>query len=418
MFVVLASLLGCGKAQVPINLEPYLVDHNRMQEEIETLSNDPSTLGFLRVAQDSMAASERYASLNLEEDARRTSIAALATNRVALASARAYQNELGADDCRQVASQMQREWQDAVAMLEQAERVAQRKARAVTREAPAKESAFNYDSVPDPDLTSTEALEHLHEVGDLLQLARKLRVPTSDLQAIWEREKQRATALEISAQKSDHHYVLAARAVQELEYRIISELAHRRCTEALQDARAFANYRDEALWAMVELERGMKETARAELETERSRMKDRQDELFDALKQFEGKFASISQEARGTIMSLKDILFQTGKADLSREAELNLVRVATILQQFEEMHIFIEGHTDNVGSEEYNQGLSERRAQSVLSFLAEQGVPLDNMDWFGYGMNRPVDSNATSEGRANNRRVDLVIGEQSEKGGQ
>jgi outer membrane protein OmpA-like peptidoglycan-associated protein len=181
---------------------------------------------------------------------------------------------------------------------------------------------------------------------------------------------------------------------------------------ALAAADSLADFRDQALWAMVELERGMKEATRTALDEERARAKSRQDELYDALKQFEGRFANIHQEARGTILSLSDnILFGFDKADLKQDARYDLVRVSTILQQFPEMHIYIEGHTDNVGAEDYNQKLSEKRAQAVLRFLAEQSVSLDRMDWYGYGMSRPVASNATEDGRARNRRVDLVIAE-------
>ncbi len=156
----------------------------------------------------------------------------------------------------------------------------------------------------------------------------------------------------------------------------------------------------------------MKDTARRQLEDERSRMEDRQSQLYGSLKQFEGKFASIRREARGTIMSLSDILFDFDRATLRRDAELNLAKVAVILDQFPEMHITVEGHTDNVGAEEYNLKLSERRAQAVRDFLVSQGVEAARLDTRGYGMSQPVASNETAEGRQKNRRVDLVIAEE------
>ena len=123
----------------------------------------------------------------------------------------------------------------------------------------------------------------------------------------------------------------------------------------------------------------------------------------------EGKFASIHREARGTIVSLADILFDFNKATLRRNVEFNLVKISTILNQFGEMGILIEGHTDSIGTEEYNLDLSRRRARAVFEFLVSQGVDENRLSSEGYGESRPVADNSTDEGRQKNRRVDLVI---------
>jgi outer membrane protein OmpA-like peptidoglycan-associated protein len=123
----------------------------------------------------------------------------------------------------------------------------------------------------------------------------------------------------------------------------------------------------------------------------------------------EGKFATIRQDARGTIVSLADILFDFDKATLRRDVEFNLVKIATILNQFGEMSVLVEGHTDAIGTDEYNLGLSKKRAQAVSDFLASQGVDAKRLSWEGYGKTRPVADNDTDEGRQKNRRVDLVI---------
>jgi outer membrane protein OmpA-like peptidoglycan-associated protein len=85
--------------------------------------------------------------------------------------------------------------------------------------------------------------------------------------------------------------------------------------------------------------------------------------------------------------------------------------VATILNQFPEMHVAVEGHTDNVGKAEYNLDLSERRAAAVRDFLVSQGVVAGRLTSAGFGMTRPLADNGTAEGRQRNRRVDLVIQE-------
>jgi OOP family OmpA-OmpF porin len=115
-------------------------------------------------------------------------------------------------------------------------------------------------------------------------------------------------------------------------------------------------------------------------------------------------------------VSLADILFDFDKATLRRDVEFNLVKIATILNQFPEMKIVIEGHTDSVGTEEYNLGLSQRRAKAVFEFLISQGVAEERMSWEGYGESRPVADNDTEEGRQRNRRVDLVIQDAAEQG--
>jgi len=102
------------------------------------------------------------------------------------------------------------------------------------------------------------------------------------------------------------------------------------------------------------------------------------------------------------------ILFAFDSAELSASARRNLSNLATNLQKYPNTDLVIVGHTDNVGSEEYNQRLSERRAASAANYLASQGVSRSRMTTVGRGESEPIASNATAEGRAENRRV--VIG--------
>jgi outer membrane protein OmpA-like peptidoglycan-associated protein len=103
------------------------------------------------------------------------------------------------------------------------------------------------------------------------------------------------------------------------------------------------------------------------------------------------------------------ILFDFDSASLRPEAQENLNKLAAILQKYEDTEILIEGHTDATGSEEYNQGLSERRASSVSGFLSSLGVQQVRMTNVGYGETQPVASNETSEGQQANRRVEVAI---------
>lgn len=103
------------------------------------------------------------------------------------------------------------------------------------------------------------------------------------------------------------------------------------------------------------------------------------------------------------------VLFQTGKSSLSAAAEAGLSKVAYNLKQFPETDVTIVGYTDNTGSEAVNQKLSLERAQSVMNYLISQGIPADRLKAEGDGWNNPIASNATAEGRAQNRRVELYI---------
>ena len=114
---------------------------------------------------------------------------------------------------------------------------------------------------------------------------------------------------------------------------------------------------------------------------------------------------------RGLVLTLGDVLFDTNQATLKAGAYETLDRLAMALQEKEGRHVAIEGHTDNVGSDESNLGLSERRAQSVQSALTQRGVARTQITTLGKGENFPVASNESADGRQQNRRVELIFTE-------
>ena len=114
---------------------------------------------------------------------------------------------------------------------------------------------------------------------------------------------------------------------------------------------------------------------------------------------------------RGLVLTLGDVLFETGQATLTAGAYATLDRLATALQQQAERKVLIEGHTDNVGSSENNQGLSERRARSVEVALTRRGVERSQITVLGKGEDFPIAGNDTSSGRQSNRRVELIFTE-------
>jgi outer membrane protein OmpA-like peptidoglycan-associated protein len=103
------------------------------------------------------------------------------------------------------------------------------------------------------------------------------------------------------------------------------------------------------------------------------------------------------------------VLFTSGRADLKVGAASNLNRLVTFLNQNPDRKVEIEGHTDNVGGDDYNQGLSQRRAESVKSYLTQQGIDSERIAASGKGEHQPVADNESEGGRQQNRRVEVII---------
>jgi outer membrane protein OmpA-like peptidoglycan-associated protein len=116
-----------------------------------------------------------------------------------------------------------------------------------------------------------------------------------------------------------------------------------------------------------------------------------------------------SETARGLIVNMSDVLFDSGKYTLKTDTKVSLAKVAGILQAYPGLKLQVEGYTDSVGGDDYNQKLSENRASTVRDFLVSQGVQMNNISAAGYGKNKPIADNGTTAGRAQNRRVQLVV---------
>lgn len=119
------------------------------------------------------------------------------------------------------------------------------------------------------------------------------------------------------------------------------------------------------------------------------------------------------QTERGLVLTLGDVLFDTGKSTLKPGAYATIDRLANALKEVPTRSVLIEGHTDSVGSEEYNQQLSEQRARSVQSALLQRGVNGSQISTAGKGEGLPVASNDTAGGRQQNRRVEVIFAEQA-----
>ena len=118
---------------------------------------------------------------------------------------------------------------------------------------------------------------------------------------------------------------------------------------------------------------------------------------------------------RGLVLTLGDVLFDVDEATLKAGATQSLSRLIAFLKEYPDRQVLVEGHTDSTGTEQYNLGLSQRRAESVVQFLTLNGISPERAIARGYGKAYPVAGNETAAGRQRNRRVEIVILDPGEK---
>lgn len=116
-----------------------------------------------------------------------------------------------------------------------------------------------------------------------------------------------------------------------------------------------------------------------------------------------------SQDGRGQVLTIGDVLFEFNTAELSPAGEKAIERIAGILQQYPDRNILIEGYTDNSGSAEVNRSISQRRAENVKRVLVELGAAEEKIGAIGLGEYYPIADNDSNEGRIKNRRVEVII---------
>jgi outer membrane protein OmpA-like peptidoglycan-associated protein len=137
-------------------------------------------------------------------------------------------------------------------------------------------------------------------------------------------------------------------------------------------------------------------------------VRDREELRAKLLEQFNAILVT-RDTARGLVVSLSDVLFDTGKYTLRPLAREKLAKISGIVLNYPDLRLAIEGNTDSVGSDVMNQTLSEKRASAVMDFLAKQNIPVASMTSQGFGKTQPVASNDTADGRQQNRRVELIV---------
>ena len=112
---------------------------------------------------------------------------------------------------------------------------------------------------------------------------------------------------------------------------------------------------------------------------------------------------------RGLVVNMPDVLFDSGQFTLKPAARERLARISGIVLAYPELKLEVEGHTDSIGTDDFNQKLSEKRADSVRDYLTNSGISADSVVARGYGKTQPIADNGTVEGRKLNRRVEMVV---------
>ncbi|RYZ39928.1 MAG: DUF4398 domain-containing protein [Myxococcaceae bacterium] len=223
------------------------------------------------------------------------------------------------------------------------------------------------------------------------------------------RQQQEARAQTLTKQQEEERARYEQQRLQYEQQRQQYDAQRQQEADRLRTADAQTRQQQEAeAQRMAQLNQELQQRTQ-QLEQERQARLQAEQRASQALTQLQDKDVKVREEARGTVVTLSgSVLFATNATDLLPAARDRLSDVATALKESKNP-LLIEGYTDSRGSDTYNEQLSERRAESVRDFLINQGVPSDRINIRGMGENRPVASNATAEGRANNRRVEIVV---------
>ena len=216
--------------------------------------------------------------------------------------------------------------------------------------------------------------------------------------------QERAAAAGLSAEAADAARREADAARQKAEdLASQASVAQSRAEEATAEASAAA--------ATLAAQKQELETRVGQSEAEVAKLRAERNDLEGRLQSSLSEVAQISQTARGVVVNLPDILFDTNKATLKQNAQVALAKLAGIVSLFPNINLRVEGHTDSTGGDVINVPLSRERAQSVMDFLNSQGVAASRMKAEGYAARIPVADNATPEGRSKNRRVEIILAE-------
>jgi len=254
-----------------------------------------------------------------------------------------------------------------------------------------------------PPQRSEQVEQARTEIQTLSQDPLAQQAASGDLEAARKSLQQAELALQQKQPPTvvDHYAYLAKRHAQAGEARAAEAHSRQEIARANQERDQIilqARNRDAAnAQASAEAAKNQAAAAQAQLASAQQQLADLQAKQTD----------------RGVVVTLGDVLFDTGKSTLKPGAMSSINRLANFLSQNPNTKVLIEGHTDSVGSDDYNIGLSERRARAVATELESRGIADSQIQTLGRGKDMPVASNDTAAGRQQNRRVEIVFSDAS-----
>lgn len=251
----------------------------------------------------------------------------------------------------------------------------------------------------------------IRKIGDArLQAERRAsadREAAANAQATDEAQRRKA-AEEQAADAQRQSEQARADADRAAKAQADAEAARQAALQQQQQAQASAQASDQAR-LQAEQARQQADAARQQADQQREQAERDREELRAKLLQQFNTILETRDTARGLVVNMSDVLFDSGKYTLRPQAREKLARISGIVSAYPGLSLAIEGHTDSVGGDAYNQRLSEERAESVEKYLTQQGLPETSLSAAGLGKTQPIASNTTAKGRQQNRRVELVV---------
>jgi outer membrane protein OmpA-like peptidoglycan-associated protein len=221
-------------------------------------------------------------------------------------------------------------------------------------------------------------------------------------------EQAKAEALKMK-QEAEAAAQEAARQRVAAEKATADAVAQQQLLAAETDKARQAAAQSDSLRQQAESAKQQAEKATQQAEKEKQQAEYEKQELRARLLQQLNSILATRDSARGLVANMSDVLFRSGSFDLLPGARERLAKVSGIVLAYPTLHVAIEGHTDSIGSDDYNQQLSERRAQAVRDYFVQQGINSATVEARGYGKTEPIATNDTPEGRQQNRRVELIL---------
>jgi outer membrane protein OmpA-like peptidoglycan-associated protein len=239
----------------------------------------------------------------------------------------------------------------------------------------------------DMDIHKSERKQEITYAREAVQAAEDARIMSIRKMKAEDEERQREAAQQAVQQSDQAAQQAALAAQQEATRRAEAEARAAQAEAAAERARA------DQTAAQQQAKQAVDQT-----EQMRERLKDQLNAVLET-----------RETARGLIVNMSDVLFDFNQYTLKAGAREKLAKVSGILLSYPNLKLQVEGYTDNIGSDDYNQKLSDERAGSVRDYLVAEGVAQPSISAAGYGKSDPVADNSTASGRAENRRVQLVV---------